>query len=519
MQRAEASKPGNAAPGVAPVVEATRAFARTLVGDARARGQALAERVSAMNRVKLAAGDRLAALEALRGAAEDALVDLDTRLATLAQPFGVDARADLFLARKLAAAMSTGYRQAVAEATAAVPSGGRRAPIAPALLQAMQFAADVLLASFRAHVRVPDGAWKELHAIYAAAESHGVAMGAADAATKRSITDVYGETLLLAVLDPYRLALGEADRIRAMLRRLRAPCALTREPPVSGAGGHFLVAGDLDQGPRSAMLGDDEAGGPNWRFLDANAVVDRLAEAFQAFEAGAAPPALAEWSADEVRERVPRLMRLWADPPQRLMHRDVASGSVAICVGVTPIARFVAHDAGVDDEAAALRDRLTMPLRALPEDEGGRLVPIHEWTVENLSRGGMKVRRADPQAHPVTVGEVVGIRTPGKPQWTVGAVRWITAQDDGATEFGVQFFAEAACAVWMKVPSPATPPRLAILVTFADDEGAEALLAPAGAYSHDLECEVRGEGLRYRARALDAIERGSHFDLFRIEPL
>ena len=501
-----------------PVIEATRALVQGLAGDARARGQALAERAAALNCVKLPVAERLEAFEALRGAALHALVDLDERLARVAQPLDVDARADLFLARKLAAAMSSGYRTAVAELPPPV-QGKRRPPVAPALLQSIQFAADVLLASFRAHVRVPEGAWKDLHAIYAAAESHGVAMGAAEAGTHRSIADVYGETLLLAVLDPYRLAAGECDRVLAMLRRLRAPYVLTREPPVSRAGGHFLVAGDLDQPPRSAMLGDDEPGGPNWRFLDANPVVDRLTEAYQALEAGTPPPALAAWAADEARERIPRLMRLWADPPQRLMQRDSASGSVAICVGVKPIAQFVAHDAGVEDETTALRERLTMPLRALPEDESGRLIPIHEWNVENLSRGGMKVRRADPQAHPVTVGEVVGIRTPGKPLWTVGAVRWITAQDDGATEFGVQFFAEAACAVWMKAPSPATPPRLAILVTFADDEGAEALLAPAGAYSAGLEFEVRGEGLRYRARATEVVERTSHFDLFRIEPL
>ena len=516
--RAEISKAGNAVTGPTPVVEATRTFVQGLAGDARSRGQAIAERATALNRVTLPAPERLEAFEALRSAALHALVDLDERLARVAQPLDVDARADLFLARKLAAAMSAGYRRAVSELPPPVP-GKRRPPVAPLLLQAIQFAADVLLASFRAHVRVPEGAWKELHAIYGAAESHGVAMGAAEAGTQRSITDVYGETLLLAVLDPYRLAAGECDRVLGMLRRLRAPYVLTREPPVSRAGGHFLVAGDLDQPPRSALLGDDEPGGPNWRFLDTNPVVDRLAEAFQSLESGTTPPALAAWPADEVRERIPRLMRLWADPPQRLMHRDVASGSVAICVGVKPIAQFVAHDAGVEDETAALRDRLTMPLRALPEDETGRLIPIHEWNVENLSRGGMKVRRADPQAHPVTVGEVVGIRTPGKPLWTVGAVRWITAQDDGATEFGVQFFAEAACAIWMKVPSPATPPRLAILVTFADDEGAEAVLAPAGAYAQGLEFEVRGEGLRYRARATDAIERTAHFDLFKIEPL
>ena len=487
-----------------------------LAGDARARGHLIAEYAARTNRTALPVPQRLEILEALRGAALHALIDLDTLLAASPQPLDIDHRALLFLARQLATEMSTGYQLAIAQWPSSPARG--RPPIAPALLQAMQFAADVLLASFRSYTRTPDGAWKRLHALYALAENHGVTAGAADAATRRSIAEAYAEVLLVAVTDPYRLAPGEVDRILAMLRRLRAGASLTREPPASRPSGHFMVAGDLDQPPRSALLNDEDPGGPNWRFLDANPVVDRLREALEALDAGHAAPALAAWPAGAAREAAMRLIRLWEDPPHRLLRRDAASGSVAICVGVKPIAHFVAHDAGAPDETEALRDRLTMPLRALPEDESGQLIPIHEWNVVNLSAGGMKVRRTASTSHPIAVGEIVGIKTPGKPLWTVGATRWITAQDDGTTEFGVQFFAEAACAVWMKRPSPATPPTLGILVTFTEDESAEALLAPAGSFAPGLEFEVRGEGLRYRAVAGDAIERNAHFDLFRITP-
>ena len=76
----------------------------------------------------------------------------------------------------------------------------------------------------------------------------------------------------------------------------------------------------------------------------------------------------------------------------------------------------MAHDAGVDGEAEtkALRRGITMPLRALPEDESGRAIPIHEWAVINMSSGGARVRRTSTTSYPVTVGEIVGIRGPGK---------------------------------------------------------------------------------------------------------
>ena len=487
-------------PGFRP--EAVRKWVATLPPDVHAAGKQLAKFLASLQRADLTATDRIAALETLRAPVMAALVELDMVLASAAQPLQTAQREVLFLARSLAEGMAAGYERAVAQC-AQMPRS-QRPPLAPPLLQALQFAGEVLLASFRTYARVPEGAWKRLHGLYAAAEHHGVATGAADVASRQSITAAYGEVLLVGLTDPYRLAPREMDRILQLLRRLRTPVTLTREPPASRPSGHFLVAGDLDQAPRSSLVADDATGGPNWRFLDANPVVERLMEST---------------SSDDGLELVARLVRLWSDPPQRVYRRDTSSGSVAICVGVKPIAHFVAHDAGGDEEAeaAALRDRLTMPLRALPQDEAGQLIPIHEWNVVNLSAGGMKVRRSAETTHAIAVGEIVGIKTPGKPLWTVGVTRWITALDDGTTEFGVQFFAEAACAVWMKMPSPSVPPRLAILVTFADGDAAEALLAPPGAYEPGLDFEVRGEGLRYRARAAEAIERNAHFDLFRIE--
>lgn len=496
--------------------DAVRAWLQRLPGDARTAGRALTDFLAALQRAELSVQDRLQVLEALRGPVLRMLVDLDVILCAAPQPLRIEDRDVLFLARQLAEAMAKVYERAVAQ----WPQAPRRErpPLAPALLHAVQFAGEVLLASFRSYSRVPEGSWKRLHAFYVAAESQGVATGTADAGSRQSVTDAYGEVLLVAVTDPYRLPPGELDRVLSLLRRLRAPVTLTREPPASRPSGHFLVAGDVDQAPRSAMVADEDAGGPNWRFLDANPVVERLRELMGDLDAGRSPAAVAAWPAESAREALVRLARLWEDPPQRAMRRDSGSGSVAICVGVKPIAHFVAHDAGTDEEAesAALRERLTMPLRALPQDEAGQLIPIHEWNVVNLSAGGMKVRRTAATSHPIAVGEIVGIKTPGKSLWTIGVTRWITALDDGTTEFGVQFFADAACAVWMKVPSPSVPPRLAILVTFSEDANAEALLAPAGAYVPGLEVEVRGEGLRYRARAVEAIERNAHFDLFRI---
>jgi hypothetical protein len=189
-------------------------------------------------------------------------------------------------------------------------------------------------------------------------------------------------------------------------------------------------------------------------------------------------------------------------------------------VGVKPIAHFVAHDATADGEmeTRALRDGITIPLRALPEDEGGRMIPIHEWAVINLSAGGLRLRRRAATGYPIVVGEVVGIRAPGKALWTVGVTRWIGADEEGTTEFGVQFFAEAACAVWIRGIEAASTRKLGLLVSEGDQGEGESLLAPPGTHGGGGPYDVRGEGFRTRMRSVKLVEANSRFELFRVEP-
>src|SRR4051812_4273701 len=114
------SLPGHAVtpkmPLEGPVTPASmRAWVHRLAGDARSRAHALADALTRANRTTLAVAERLEVLEIVRGAALHALMDLDMHLASAPQPLSVDDRSMLFLARKLANDMSTGYQLALAQ--------------------------------------------------------------------------------------------------------------------------------------------------------------------------------------------------------------------------------------------------------------------------------------------------------------------------------------------------------------------------------------------------------------------
>jgi hypothetical protein len=471
----------------------------------------LVDYLVALNGSTLDIDERVQILELCRPTARILLRQLAEIYGRSPQPLNRDALDALAFARGLAAQLAAGYKIAIVDSALERNAVGTKKP----LLLAMQYLAEGMRASYRTYSRVPDGAWQEMHALYLHAEQAGDATAAADDA---SVAEVYCESLLVSLCDPYRLLPDEVEKIVGLLRMLRVPVHLSRKRPASPSNAHFLVPCDEDKAPRAAHVADEKPASPKWRVLDVNPLVARLRAIKREAEAGDASSAMTTMVGEDGLALITKLIGLWGDPPKRAFRRDPAQGSVAICVGVKAIAQFVAHDSTADGEAEAkaLREGITMPLRALPEDETGQAVPIHEWAVINLSAGGLKVRRNASTEYPIAVGEIVGIRAAGKALWMIGAARWLTALDDGTTEFGVQFFASAVCAVWVKNTSSSAAPKLGVLLTDGEEVPHESLLTPPDAYANAGEYELRGEGFRSRVRASDLIEKNARFELFHV---
>ena len=426
--------------------------------------------------------------------ADAALRDLAGMYRDAPQPMEAREREALAVARALALALARAYKSAAMQS---------KSKVALPIFKAMTYIADAMRGSYYTYSKMPDGTWREMNELFHLAQQKAVATLVASAESGMSIGDYYGESLLLSLTDPYRLARGELGAIVSLLRARKLPISLGKEAPDTRATAHF-IAGDADTPPRPLRDVDPATLPESAYIFDTTALVDQL-RAGQENE-----PA-------ESRALVAKLLGLWENPPKRVFHRDPAQGSVAICIGVKPIAHFVAHEAEADGEAEqeALRKGITMPLKALPEDESGVAIPIHEWALINLSAGGARVRRTSSTNYPVSVGEVAGIRAPGKVLWTIGVTRWVTGLEDGTLEFGVQFFANAVCAVWVK-EAASRGRKLGLLVSEGDDHAEESLLTPPGTFAELADFELRGEGFVSRVRAARLVERNSRFDLFRV---
>ena len=492
------------------------------LGQSLDAGKKLAAHLAALNRSKIDLDTRLQLLEIYRPVAATMLDDLDAIYSKSVLPLTPRAREALTLARSLASELAAGYKIAIFEKTGKLIAFGAKKVLPLLLLRATEYLAAVLRASYKSYSPVPAGMWSELHHLYLYAGKEGIATEIADPGTKATAADPYCESLLLALTDPYRLVPGEADKIIALIRAARGLPTLGQARPSTRPGGHFLVPCDTDKPPKPALAASDDTGGPNWRLLDTNALVDKLRTRKQAMETGNVSATTSRSLGPEGLTLLGKLIALWGDPPKRANRRDPMDTSVALCVGLKAISHFVSVTPQIDAqaEAEAIRNGITIPLLAVPDDETSKALPVLEWDVVNQSAGGLKVRRISSVQQGIGVGELIGIKAIGRSQWTIAVARWITVLEDGGMEFGLQFLPPAACSVWVQPTIAASPQaKLGLLLAESDESHAgESLLTPPNTYSDLREFELNGEGLVSRVRAAGLIEKTARFELFRVSP-
>jgi hypothetical protein len=476
--------------------------------------------LGAVNRAKMELDIRLQILDAYRPTAAVALEELDAVYSKATLPLGARPREALTLARDFAAELATGYKIAIVEKSGKLIAFGAKKQLPGLIVRAMEYLFAGLRASYKSYTPVPPGIWREMHELYLHADREGVVKEVADAESKATVFDFYTETLLLSLTDPYRLVQGDADKVVAQARAYRGAVYLGRERPATRSGAHFIVPCDTDKPPKPALSANDDAGGPNWRLLDVNPIVDKLRQKKNAADAGNVSATMSKALGPEGLAMLGRLIILWGDPPKRTQRRNPSDTTVAICVGLKAVGHFVSFEPRMDPaaEADALKRGITMPLTALPTDEASQAIPVFEWDVVNQSDGGLKVRRMEATAQPIAVGEVVGVKLNNRPRWTIGVARWITMFDEGGMEFGIQFIGSMARPVWMQ-PTITSAPQAKMglwMAVGAEATEMDSLLTPPNTYSDLREFELNDEGDVARVRATSLIEKTGRFELFHV---
>ena len=419
--------------------------------------------------------------------------------------------------------------------------------LATAVQHAVQQLGRLLLDHYTLYAPAPNGLWLDLHRLYRIAEDHDLLAPAANsrrAPAGARIGELYRQSLLISLSNPYRLRRGELGRAVTLASALAHKLILSPRPTEHGA---FQVRTEQDR-PPFVRAHEHDTGGV--RYIDLCAVAAALEQDTLTHN----EPEL------QLRER---LLALWRRPPRRGFNRISQSTEIRVGVGLNtahflleraappiPIpAAPVSPALGVVPPMQSLTEAETRvsfdtqwydngsehfyPTASLPRPEQayplpGTVLPEPEyrdfvWRTLDVSARGCCLQWDSDRPSAAKVGEVVALREAEDGNWTVGVVRWMQYEREQGLKLGIEILAPGAEAVVTRSTAAdhaATTQDAALELAAVRAAGQPPSLILSSHEHHvgeTLEMLRRGRPKRIRLSA--ELERHGNFAHFVYEPL
>ena len=428
--------------------------------------------------------------------------------------------------------------------------GGRidRKLLAPAVQHAMQQLGRLLLDHYTLYAPAPGGLWLDLHRLYRIAEDHGLLTPAANsrrAPAGARIGELYRQSLLISLSNPYRLRRGELGRAVTLASALAHKLILSPRPTEHGA---FQVRTEQDR-PPFVRAHEHDTGGV--RYIDLSAVAAALEQDTHA-----------QHNEPELQLRQ-RLLALWRRPPRRGFNRISQSTQIRVGVGLNTAHFLLEREAppiptpatpaspalGVVPPMESLAETETrvsfdthwydngsehfyptasQPRPAQPYPMPGTVLPEPEyrdflWRTVDVSARGCCLQWDSDSPSAAKVGEVVTLREAEGGNWTVGVIRWMQYEREQGLKLGIEILAPGAEAVVTRsaVPNPGAATRDTALELAAVRAVGQppSLILSANEHHVGETLEMLRRGRPKRIRLSAELERNGNFVHFVYEPL
>lgn len=427
-------------------------------------GRKLFSTLSVHNRIDYGADVRLQLLELFRYSVSQISLELAKQYVGLPLPLSDKHKAVAEQNRQFQMEMANGYKRL------ALHSAPReRTTEALVIQRAIRYLTGVLVASYQTYSPYPQGTWKEIHALYAHAESLELTQVDVEdklnkSVSQSSIGHAYKQALLLDFSDPYHLPPRLINAVQNYLDRT-APSAQ-------------LIAATRDYNPTCRFLIDqqqDHAGVvysdrttpedlKRYRLLDTVELVRQAHAQLTQLNAGQTPPSdglpgkfFAEFGADLLR----RLVNAWGVNPQRSFRRSPATGRpVEIAVGMDRINYWINGGKKfiVSSTFVGPVPQRTMIASGESKPKETRIPgrELSTWNIHDESAGGLSLSKSGQIRLHIQVGDLLITRAPGESSpWRVGVIRWVRSPGASNMEIGIQHLAPGADPVVIKTVNEA----------------------------------------------------------------
>ena len=381
----------------------------------------------------------------------------------------------------------------------------------------MQSHARRLMLCYRAYSEGSRTAWTAIHRLYRIARDGGFVAEAIDGSGV-TVEQVYRRALLLAFVDPARLAPGELDRVRFYVERYGDLAGFsTPDSMLAGKtakGGLFLIRPSDSIAGRSLAKWHVSEPGPQDLILDCSALNAKVGEHVAGLESNIVPAQLGL----PIVARQPQYLAMlkgmmsgWGAPSMRRFHRARFHPRVDLVVGFEGLWNFL--------DGPAYRRRQS--------ERGDAEIAVEEtseWAILNESPGGFALRLVAGGGMKVGVGEVVAIRPHERGAVQACMARRALSARGRKLVMGLEVLASRPLPVTISVAEPHSRQhdarrkvRVILLLKVPPHNNAPALIAAPDTIWPGIELTVTNRGRQTRLRVARRLEKTPTAELYLLE--
>ena len=500
-----------------------------LANVAAAQQDMLAE-LEAFNAFPTSAVNRLAVLEALRGAVSFVQIEQAKRFMNRALPMAQAESAAFQDTVELWEQMRVGYLRCLQGALSG--DSGMRAQAALIAQRLAAYSGLKMFHYFRAYREVPRSDWGSLHQVYAHAEKLGVAEDEVNDELNRDIHDsspriAYVRALLMGMSSPHELGQRQLTFVAFLLERWASKVQVLRRPVLEDEGVPPLLA-DLasDRIPERVSAATPTPG--EGRYLDTRQLSKSLRNRVALLRKGESPAKLAlgeDCVQPSCEQTLVFLYRQWcqAKPPRHLVGAGT-SATAQVTNDIQAIHHYMSGGQRRQLEAKDLTQQQRQELetlgrlRSLDNEQytSARGFALEEWAIVEDSAQELHVLRPAGQgAKRYAHGQLVAVRPPDASGFILGQVRWLIGAVNGDLRAGVKLMPGIAKPTSVRgtgLNDKTERPVCALALGAVPAVNSPAtLVLPAGWYKPKRVLEIIGDK-PYNVRLTDVLERGADYE-------
>ncbi len=451
------------------------------------------------NRIEIPSLSRIKSAELLREPIAYISNNLQKYFYDASFPLTAKNRKIAVLNRELYTELSLAYKNYISAVLSGHAGKVDRKLLIIAMHRALRYLSMMITQSLMIYDPVPADVWREIHQLYAFAESKGMQNQPVrerdDAGQASSIAQLYKQILLFSISSPYRMRQRE---IREIMHALDGWCRITRLEPVTNtttSDCQFITRLASDSPPLHHTLVEPEEE-EHCRMLDTHDLVASLQDALANTPDGAVVHEVQHSGAQFSRQLLEQLTETLSTAPKREFVRTKLNFELKVAVGINAINSLLSRgreqkvaptELPTDSELAWLTNdlngfqneangagvtQLTLEgydvsieetiVASSIEDDGSvrpfttswqtgipdQQIDTYACKTVNESAGGYCINWQGAQAPKVKIGEVIGIQSAtNRNQFSIGISRWMKNIPGQGLLLGMQIIAPGSEAI------------------------------------------------------------------------